>query len=275
MGAMTALELGLIALIGLGAGSLGGLLGIGGSIIMIPGLVILFSDRGAEHQHIFQAAAMAVNVAVAVPAALRHRMEGAVRADLFRILLPSAGAAIIIGVLLSNAISGEWLRSLFAGFLFYVGYEQTRTLIRSKPEPAEKDARVTVGRGAIVGGAMGLVAGLLGVGGGVVATPLAQLLCKLPLRQAIGASSAAMCLTAAVGATLKFWLLPDAMAGSEASVIDPRITAGVIAIALAIPAMLGAWLGARLTHLLPVRVVRSVLIVVLALAAWRMSGITF
>ena len=57
----------LVSLLGLVAGTLGGLLGVGGSVIMIPGLVwLLGATAGAApgEQHAFQAAAMVANVAV-------------------------------------------------------------------------------------------------------------------------------------------------------------------------------------------------------------------
>lgn len=258
-------DLAFIALLGLFAGLLGGLLGIGGSVIMIPGLVFLFARKPDVWQHLFQASAMAVNVAVAAPAAMRHAREGAVRPDLFKILLPAAGVAIIIGVFVSDALDPILLRRIFAGFLLYVGVVETRKFFSKDPEFVSGDARITVPRGATVGGSMGFVAGLLGVGGGVLAVPLAQQLCRIPLRQAIGASASAMVLTAFVGATLKFSTLHTH--GLRA------LDALLVAIALAPTAILGSTLGASLTHRLPIDIVRAALLVIILLAAWRMSGL--
>ena len=57
---------------GLIAGVLGGMLGVGGSVIMIPGLTLVLG----YDQHLYQASAMVANVAGAVPAALRHHRAG-------------------------------------------------------------------------------------------------------------------------------------------------------------------------------------------------------
>ena len=57
----TLLELAAVAALGLTAGTLGGLLGVGGSVVMIPGLVWLLGAPGGAapgEQHAFQAAAM-------------------------------------------------------------------------------------------------------------------------------------------------------------------------------------------------------------------------
>ena len=65
-------ELAILAVIGLFAGVLGGLLGIGGSIVIIPVLVLALK----RDFHLAQATAMLVNVCVAVPAVLTHQRSG-------------------------------------------------------------------------------------------------------------------------------------------------------------------------------------------------------
>ncbi len=258
-------QLAIVALIGLAAGLAGGLLGIGGSIIMIPGLVLLFHDVRAEMQHVYQAAAMAVNVAVALPATIRHQREGAVRRDLFVILLPAAAIAMIIGVLLSNRIPALTLRRVFAAFVIYAAAAELLKLFKRTADHPPEHARITIPRAGAVGGAMGFVGGLLGVGGGVIAVPLAQWLCRLPVRQAIATSAAAMVFTAAIGAAIKFTTLPGLG-------LSPS-TAAVLALLLGPSAMVGAWIGAHLTHRLPLDVIRAALVLLLTASAWRMAGI--
>src|SRR5690606_25680314 len=80
--------------LGLFAGVFGGMLGVGGSVIMIPGLTFAFGTN----QHLYQAAAMVANVAVAVPSALRHRRQGAIVPQVMRWMLPAAIVAVLAGV---------------------------------------------------------------------------------------------------------------------------------------------------------------------------------
>ena len=83
-----------IALIGMAAGTFGGLAGVGGSMIMIPGMALVLGyPSGDSHveQHLYMAAAMGVNVLLAVPAAIKHAKEGKLRLDIFKLLLPSMG----------------------------------------------------------------------------------------------------------------------------------------------------------------------------------------
>lgn len=253
------------AALGLVAGVLGGLLGIGGSVILIPGMTMLVRDAHPESQHLFQAAAMFVNIAVSVPAALRHEKSGTIREDLFRILLPSAACAIVAGVLLSNLIPGEWLRRVFAAFLLYAALADILRFARQQPDFPPEGAVVTVGRAAPAGATMGLAAGLLGIGGGVIGIPLIQRLCRLPLKQCIGVSSAVMCLTAIAGATLKIVTLPGHGYSPWSAVI--------LAAVLTPTAIIGGRLGAGLTQRLPVTAVRAALILLLLLSAWQMAKI--
>lgn len=252
-----------VAGVGLAAGALGGLLGIGGSVVMIPALAIIFGAHDPQSQHLYQAAAMAVNVAVSAPAAAEHLRRGALHKKLFAWVLASALVAIVLGVLASDQMNGVTLRRVFALFLVYVASVTLAKLIRGAPETPEGHERVTPLRGSTVGGVMGFAAGLLGIGGGVLTVPLAQTLCRLPLKACIAVSSATMCITATVGAVMKLSTLHSH--GYRAT------DALGIALLLAPTAVLGGYLGARLTHKLPLPAIRTVFAVLLLLAAWKMA----
>lgn len=252
----------VVVVVGLIAGLLGGLLGIGGSIVMIPGLAIAFHNAGQHTQHLFQASAMAINFAVAIPAAITHARAGALRKDLLARMLPIATVAIVLGVALSNQLEGGALRRLFALFLLYVAAINILRAIRRTPDHAPEEARFTVLRCSSVGLVMGFTAGLLGIGGGILTIPLIQTICKAPLRQCIGATSAAMCLTAVVGASLRIGTLGQHGFAPQMALI--------LAALLAPTAVAGSWLGARLTHTLPTAVVRAALVIVMLLASWQM-----
>ncbi len=269
-----------LVLLGVIAGILGGMLGVGGSVVMIPGLAILFSfDRTPEpNQHLFQAAAMIVNVVVSVPATLRHRKAGALVADALVWMLPAALVFVVVGVWVSNlpifegADGGRWLGRLLAVFLVYVIVMNIQKL-RDSTAPASVDGRrVTPVRGSAVGAVMGTIAGLLGVGGGAIAVPLQQLLLKLPLRSCIGNSSAIICISATIGAIYKNATLTQHVNGS--SPVDWRMSL-LIAAMLAPTAWAGARLGASLTHSLPLRQVRLAFIALMAVAAWKMAALPF
>ncbi len=262
----------LLPVVGLLAGLLGGLLGVGGSIIMIPALVLLFGQERTSgwNQHLYQAAAMAVNVAVALPAAWRHSRAGAVMPRVLWGLIPAALVGILLGVWISNLwiFSGKsgalWLQRGLGGFCLYVVYANLAKL-RQKTVAGEAEGaatRITATRASAVGTTMGLIAGLLGIGGGAIAVPLQQVFLRLPLRNCIANSAATICITAGFGALYKNLTL----AQHHASIAH----SGLIIACLTPTAMAGGFFGARLTHSLPLRSVRIVFILLMAIVAMKL-----
>lgn len=250
--------------IGLGAGVLGGLAGVGGSILILPSLGMVFGYPNGSTHHLYMAAAMTVNVAVAIPAALRHRRAGAVRMDLLPVLVPVTAVTLAAGVIASNFFRGWQLQILLAAFLVgYCGYI-LRSVLARRAEADEDRQRITTPRLAAGAALTGSTAGLLGLGGGVLQVPLLQVLCKVPLRQAIGTSSAVICLTAAIGAGLKLTTL-----GGEG---ESAWRALLLAAAMIPTAVLGARLGAGLTHRLPLNTVRLAITAMLLISAWRLTA---
>lgn len=274
--------LALIALIGLLAGTLGGLLGVGGSVITIPGMAILFGT--GENQHLYQAAAMTANLAVALPAAARHRKAGALRPKVLRWMLPATMAFIVVGVLASNlpifsveggGEGGLWLGRILAIFMVYVIAVNVRKLLRSKEKKAAdwaRELKATPTRCGAVGVVMGFAAGLMGIGGGALAVPLQQTLVKLPFRNAIANSSFVMVFSAGIGAILKLTTLNQHYPTTTDA--DPAwLTALLLALILAPTAIIGASIGAKLTHTLRPRYVRIAFILMMIAAAYKMAAI--
>lgn len=107
--------IGLIA-VGLGAGLLAAAIGVGGGVIFVPALVVLFSFD----QVTAQGTSLAVIFPTAIVATIGHTRAGRVR---WPTALPLAAAGIaggIIGARLALYLEAETLRRLFAAMLFLV-----------------------------------------------------------------------------------------------------------------------------------------------------------
>lgn len=257
---------GLILLsIGLVMGLFGGLLGIGGSIVMIPALTLVYG----ENQHLYQASAMICNFFVAAASLAAHWRAEAFVGSVLKRMLPAAVAGIVLGVALSNCRCFEgrnsfYLARMFGGFLVYVAaYNLWK--FWSPPEPRRKppaSERIREFFSVGIGFLTGIGAGLLGIGAGTVSTPLQQLCLKLPLRNAMSNSAAAIVSMAWLGAIYK-----------NATLAEHGIAVGQsIRIALwVLPAgMAGGYLGGILMHKLPKNLVRAVFTAVCLFAAYRL-----
>ncbi|MBC7833724.1 MAG: sulfite exporter TauE/SafE family protein [Phycisphaerales bacterium] len=261
---MTIVEVAAGLGIGAIAGVLGGLAGVGGSMIILPGLHMVFGDHPEARHHAYMAAAMTVNVAVALPASLKHRVAGAVRQELVGPLMLSTIAMLVVGVLISNRVNGNGLKIILAAFIAsYCCFNIWRILQRGHRE--RQAEHPGVGSLVISGGITGFIGGLLGLGGGVLLVPFLQLLCKVPLRQSIATSSAVIAITAVVGATLKLSTLH-----TQSQSVWYALSLAAI---MAPTAILGAQLGAKLTHRLPLKVVRLAITILLMLAAAKLADV--
>lgn len=263
----------ILLTIGIVMGLFGGLLGIGGSVVMIPAMVMFFKQR-PEDQHLFQAAAMICNFFVAISAVAIHRKAKILVVDVVRWLVPAAMVGILSGVWLSNMefFAGAKATNLTRIFGFFMIYVAVYNIFKLGTPDGGKDGldlsqrRQSVPLTLLSGLFTGLSGGMLGIGGGGVSTPMQQLCLKMPLKRAISNSSALIASMALVGAFYKNITL----AKHNIAVIDSvRIAAVIIPTAMA-----GAFVGGRLMHKLNKTIIRVVFIALLITAAVKMITIS-
>jgi hypothetical protein len=113
-------------LIGVAAGIVSGLLGVGGGVLFVPGLVILLGLG----QHQAEATSLLAIIPVAIVGTYTQERYGNVRrADALLLgVLSLAGAAG--GVALANALSGALLRDAFAVLIVIVAAQLVRRALR-------------------------------------------------------------------------------------------------------------------------------------------------
>ncbi len=250
-------------------GLMGGLLGIGGSVVMIPAFTLFFG----VNQHLYQAAAMICNFFVALSSAAAHWRARSFRFDILRWLVPGACLAVTAGVAISNLEFFEGDKSyrltrVFGVFLFYVaGFNvyKFRQYCKGRGGESGDEFANDGSRGVksfVTGGVTGVLSGLLGIGAGTVATPMQQLLMRVELRSAMSNSSATIVFMALIGAYFK----NSSLGEHGVSVFESLKIAGVV-----IPAAIaGGFVGGSLMHKLDKRFVWSVFIGLLLLAGLRM-----
>lgn len=157
--------------LGVAAGFFGGLFGVGGGLIMVPGMVLAMGFT----QHRAHATSLAVIIVAAAAATTRLALDHRVDWDTAGFLVIGAIAGAYAGARLLGVLSDAWLARAFlvlvlaaAGRLALEGPTGGGTL--------EASSAVDVGPIGVAGlFVIGLVAGsaaaLLGIGGGVVFVP--------------------------------------------------------------------------------------------------------
>lgn len=185
-------------LIGLAAGVVGGGLGVGGGIVMVPLLVFIGLDRHRAH-----ATSLAAIVLIAVTGAVSFGVSGEIGLDV--------GLTVGIGGILGSIIGATVMhraspRSLTIVFAFVLLVAAIRMISGGSPLPGSGDftdlVQLLIALG--IGATAGFFAGLAGIGGGVVIVPASVLLLGLSQHEAQGTSLAAIVLTALAGTVVNF-----------------------------------------------------------------------
>jgi hypothetical protein len=120
-----------LVLIGLAAGALAAVLGIGGGIVFVPALVTLY----AFPQHVAQATSLAVIVPTMMVATLAH--AEAKRVDWTLAVTLGAGSILggLAGALTALEVEALLLRRLFAGLLVLIAVRMLMTTARARRRP--------------------------------------------------------------------------------------------------------------------------------------------
>lgn len=180
------------ALLGLAAGFLSGLFGVGGGILIVPVLVLALH----MNQRLAHGTSLGAVLPIAVSGVAGYAIEGEVD-------WPVA-AALIVGAMVGAVIGTHWLHVLPTKVLAYAFsvvllLSALRLVVDNAEASGRGDFDVLMAIGlALIGLLSGTLAGLLGVGGGVVMVPAQIILFGLPSAVAKGTSLAVIIPTSVV-----------------------------------------------------------------------------
>ncbi len=183
-------------LLGAFAGMMAGMLGVGGGIIIVPGLVTLFQWQhfpDALIAHMAVGTSLAVMVATTWRALLVHRHYDIAFLKDFRYLLPGLVMGSIVGALLSHVLHSQVITLLFGLLMCLLGiYMLVAHRIAMTGRLPGRAGMV------IAGGFIGGFSGLLGIGGGTITIPLFTY-CRVELRQVIVLATGAGAIASILG----------------------------------------------------------------------------
>jgi uncharacterized membrane protein YfcA len=271
---------------GAAAGLFGSLLGLGGGVLLVPLLTLVF---GLDLREAVGVSLISVIVTSSAAAGVYlERNVANLRLGMTLELFTAIGA--LVGGLIAFLVDERWLSLLFAGLLVYVAITMLRAHepapddgARLPPDVKDDDHRHVepaptmdlasfrtaalahlsgdtyairhLGRGVAGSAGAGVVSALLGIGGGIIKVPLMHVGMGVPLRVASATSNLMIGITAAASAVI--YLIRGE--------VDPYV-AGPVAIGV----FVGASLGSRAAHRVDLRVLNLLFVAVLLWTALQM-----
>lgn len=249
--------------LGAAAGTLAGLFGIGGGLIIVPVLVLSFTAQGISPEvltHLAVGTSLATIVVTSISSVKAHHAKGAVRWDWFSGIAIGIVFGSALGVKTAGMMSGDLLQKVIGVFAIVIAFQMGLGL---KP----KASRTIPKRPGLIGagGVIGWASAIFGIGGGSLTVPFLSW-CNVQMQTAVATSAAVGLPIAVVGALVNIeegWghpLLPEYATGY---VYWPAFI-GIVS-----TSVIFAKVGARLAHSLPSDTLKRVFAVLLLIIGSR------
>lgn len=238
------MELITYLLIGAIAGFAAGLFGVGGGLIIVPILFIVFSQAGFDPSvimHMAVGTSLATIIVTSISSVTAHHKKGAVLWQVFKNLAPGLVLGSFLGAGIADYLSGQGLQLIIGAFALWVGY---RMFSGAKAAVDSSKVLPSPTRQMLAGGGIGIASAIFGIGGGSLTVPYLNKH-GVVMQQAV-ATSAACGLPIAIAGALGFmWF------GANSSLTIPN-TIGYVHIyafiGISVMSFITAKLGAKVAH---------------------------
>ena len=217
----------LLAAIGLGAGVLGSMIGVGGGIVMVPALTFLgLGPTQVASTSLF--AVSSTSVSSTVEFARQKRIDYRLGILMAAVAVPGA----VLGALVSVNFTADSFKLYFSILMILSGLYMLyrNSLLKDSGERTHRDSRLIPVLGAAF--VAGIISSLFGVGGGIIFVPAMLLILGIGMHRATATSQLTLMATSIAG------LLTHIALGHPDYYLALALSAG---------AFIGAQIGARLS----------------------------
>ncbi len=261
------IELFLLSMfIGLVAGLLAGMFGLGGGVVIVPALVWLFSAHNFSTELIMimaVATSLSTIIFTAIASILTHHRLGAVQWASVARLTPGIILGAGTGAMIADFIDAEVLKVCFIIYLLYVA---TKMALPQKVKKKNNNNKAKLWLDYWMGGVIGFLSSILGIGGGTLTVPY-LLSRRLAMKNAVAVSSVCglpIAVSGAISYIMLGWNVTAIPTWSLGYVYLPALTGIIVCSIITAP------IGAKLANKLPAKELKRYFSIVLFFIAIKM-----
>lgn len=240
------MELIIYLLIGAIAGFTAGLFGVGGGLIIVPILYIVFTQLNYDStviMHMAVGTSLATIIVTSISSVRAHHLRGAVLWPVVRNLAPGLVVGSFLGAGIADLLPGQGLQLMIGVFAVWVAF---RMFSGASAQPDPNKSLPSTSMQMATGAGIGVASAIFGIGGGSLTVPFLNR-CGVVIQKAV-ATSAACGLPIAIAGALGFiWF------GQQSEIQVPN-TIGYIHvyafIGISVMSFFTAKFGAKVAHLL-------------------------
>ncbi|MAJ79799.1 MAG: hypothetical protein CMK30_00475 [Porticoccaceae bacterium] len=239
--------------VGILAGLLAGMFGIGGGLIIVPVLIGIFVNLGFNNEviiHLATGSSISCIIFTSLSSSNAHKRKKSIDFSQLKVISVGIVFGSFCGAIVAGQIAGIALKMTIATFLAFVGF-QTLFDIRF----TKTDITSSRPKSVLAGTSIGFLSSILGIGGGTFSVPYFRAT-GLNLKTAIG-TSAACGIPIAIFGTLGY-----VIAGMNVKVL-PNLSLGYVylpaLIGISVTSIFTAKFGAEIAHYLPQDILRKLL----------------
>lgn len=277
------------------AGFLAGLFGIGGGVVLVPGLLYVFTMQGYSSEFVMHMA-VGTSLAIIIPtgyfSARGHAVKGAFNKPAFRNWAPGILLGVALGTYLASQLDGEKLKVIFAIAICFLAvlmqidpkkFSKKKNVGEDKPLKDGKEAVITspppsMAMLSSMGLGVGTLSSLMGIGGATMTVPSMSIL-GMNIRESVATASAIGVLIS-IPAALGFALIGENVLAGKAEItfFDNYILGyiHILAALIILPmSILTTKAGVYLAHRLPFKNLKQIFSVFMVFVALRMLWSVF
>lgn len=262
----------ILLVVGAAAGTLAGLLGVGGGIVIVPVLywlteIGLLQVGPDVAMHFAVATSLATIIPTSISSARAHHKKGSIDLELFRAWAPW----MVLGALIGGGLATQFEASVLSGIFGVIALIVVLNMLNPKPFTLAASPPAGFVTRAAIAGPIGAFSAMMGIGGGTLSVPALTLL-SFPVHRAVGTAALFGLMIAVPG------VLGYALAGQDIAGLLPY-SLGYInipaAIIISAATFFFAPAGVKIAHKLNAPRLRLAFAIFLGISAVKMLSKTF